>query len=121
MMPKTLKRALLTFAVISIVIAIVLPFGEEGAWKGIVPVMALVPLALIVAYWRRVPLSDVALRAYCAVVAVVGLLYVLIQILALSSILFTPQNFLMLCNTLMTGCLFFVLGNASVRRWFTPR
>jgi hypothetical protein len=121
MMPNKLRTALIVFGTLSVILAVFLPFGEEGLWRALVPIMALIPVALIAAYWHRLPLSDVVLRAYCAVVAVVGLLFVVIQILALSSILFTTQNLLMICNTLVTGCLFFVLGNPSVRRWFTPR
>jgi hypothetical protein len=120
MMPKILQHGLLGFGTFSVFLAIILPLGEHGPWKVVVPILALIPIGLIAAYWRRAPQSDILLRAYCGVVAVVGLIFVAFQILAISSILITPQNILMICNTLVTGCLFFVLGHPSVRHWFTP-
>jgi hypothetical protein len=117
-MPRLLKGLLGAELTLGVVLAALLPFLDEDGWGLFSSAVALVPVALCWAFLRRAPFSYGALLGYCAVAALLGWCFVLIQLLTIDSVLMTPTNLLMIVEAALTSVLFFVLKSPSSRSWF---
>ena len=117
-MPKLLKQLLGAELVLGFLLAATLIFYDSGIWEELAPIAALLPIALCTAFWRRVPLADVALRTYCAVMGLAGGAFIFLQLVTIKTIIVTPTNLFLLVEAILATALFFVLRSAPARRWY---
>ncbi|WAC74245.1 hypothetical protein OU995_05835 [Roseateles sp. SL47] len=117
-MPTFLRRLLSAELFIGLALAALLPFVDSGMWQVLSPLAALIPVALCAAFWMRAPLADVALGAYCAVAALLGIAFVSAQLLTIHSVILNVTSILAISESLVAGALFFALRSRQARRWF---